>query len=59
MERAEYHAIFYKRYENKDEPQLLELVLGKFDTTDKNAMEVFETFPFSPCVAWLTYQKNT
>jgi len=33
-------------------------MLGGFDTTDKYAMKVLESFPFSPNPTWITYQKG-
>lgn len=33
-------------------------ITGEFDTTDEWAMEVFKSFPFLPCPAWITYQKE-
>lgn len=34
-------------------------IQGEFDTTDVYAMAVFKAFPFSPCTAWVTYQKKS
>lgn len=34
------------------------VIQGEFDTTDDYAMEVFKTFPFSPCTPWITYRKK-
>lgn len=35
----------------------IQFIMGEFDTTDKHAMEVLSTFPFTPCPTWITYQK--
>lgn len=32
-------------------------IIGEFDTTDLNAMEILKQFPFLPCPTWITYQK--
>lgn len=36
----------------------VEAIVGEFDTTDHNAMEVFKSFPFTPCPTWITYIKK-
>lgn len=33
-------------------------IIGEFDTTDINAMEVLKNFPFAPSPTWITYQKK-
>jgi hypothetical protein len=33
-------------------------LVGEFDTTDSSAMEVLESFPFTPSPTWITYQKK-
>lgn len=32
-------------------------LIGEFDTTDRNALEVLKRFPFEPSPTWITYQK--
>jgi len=36
----------------------IQSIIGEFDTTDKNAMEVLRSLPFAPCPTWITYQKE-
>lgn len=37
---------------------VISFIQGEFDTTDPYSMEVLKTFPFSPCTAWITYQRH-
>lgn len=50
------HLIYYQaKYAMKHNKQFIG---GEFDTTDIYAMEVMGSFPFAPCPAWITYQKE-
>lgn len=36
----------------------IQFLIGEFDTTDDDAMEVLRSFPFKPSLAWVTYRRK-